>query len=203
MNHAVPERLLAVARELFARRGYDGTSVRAITTRARANLGAITYHFGSKRALYHKVIEAIAEPFGDLVAAAAAGPGPPLDRIEAIVRSFFAYMEAHPEMPGIMIREMASERPIPPPIARTMQRNVGSLSRVIAQGQSEGSIRPGEPFLLAMSVVAQPMHFALRVRLIERGLGLDLRNPEMRARIVAHALRVTRAMLASQPPAGP
>src|SRR5438034_543465 len=69
----VRDRLLAVARDLFALRGYDGTSVRDITRRARANLGAITYHFGSKEALYHEVIASRVEPLVARVILAAAG----------------------------------------------------------------------------------------------------------------------------------
>src|SRR3990172_4262842 len=114
----VRERLLSVSCELFARQGYDGTSVRDITRRARANLGAITYHFGSKEALYHEVIASRVEPLVELVARAAGLPGAPLDRVEAIVRTFLGYVAAHPEMPKLILRELAAERPLPPPPPR-------------------------------------------------------------------------------------
>ncbi len=45
------ERILDAAESLFAERGYDGTSLRAITARAGANLAAVNYHFNSKEAL--------------------------------------------------------------------------------------------------------------------------------------------------------
>jgi AcrR family transcriptional regulator len=45
-------RLLDAAESLFGQHGFEAASVRAITRRARANLGAITYHFGSKEELY-------------------------------------------------------------------------------------------------------------------------------------------------------
>ena len=50
------ERLLDAAENLFAANGLEGVSVRAITTRAQANLAAIGYHFGSKDALIQEVI---------------------------------------------------------------------------------------------------------------------------------------------------
>jgi len=49
---ATRERLLDAAEELFARKGYSGTSVREITTAAGSNLAAVNYHFGGKRNLY-------------------------------------------------------------------------------------------------------------------------------------------------------
>jgi TetR/AcrR family transcriptional regulator, regulator of cefoperazone and chloramphenicol sensitivity len=49
------ERLLAVAEQLFAERGYRAASVRDITTAARCNLAAVTYHFGGKASLYGEV----------------------------------------------------------------------------------------------------------------------------------------------------
>ncbi len=51
------QRILDVAEELFAKDGYHNTSLRAITTKAEANLAAVNYHFGSKEALMTAVIE--------------------------------------------------------------------------------------------------------------------------------------------------
>jgi len=41
---------------LFARRGFDAVSVRDIVRSARVNLGAVTYHFGGKEALFAAVV---------------------------------------------------------------------------------------------------------------------------------------------------
>lgn len=51
------QRLLDVAERLFALNGYQGTSLRAITTEAQANLAAVNYHFGSKEALLEAVLQ--------------------------------------------------------------------------------------------------------------------------------------------------
>jgi AcrR family transcriptional regulator len=42
------ERIMKAAERLFAERGYDGTSVRAIVAKARVNQAAINYHFDGK-----------------------------------------------------------------------------------------------------------------------------------------------------------
>jgi AcrR family transcriptional regulator len=51
------QRILDVAERLFARRGLDAVSVRDITRAARANLGAINYHFDTKRKLILAVFD--------------------------------------------------------------------------------------------------------------------------------------------------
>jgi AcrR family transcriptional regulator len=50
------ERILKAAERLFADRGYDGTSVRAIVSKARVNQAAINYHFEGKDGLYREVL---------------------------------------------------------------------------------------------------------------------------------------------------
>ena len=52
------ERILKAAERLFADRGYEETSIRAIVTKARVNQAAINYHFGGKEALYREVLRA-------------------------------------------------------------------------------------------------------------------------------------------------
>lgn len=49
------ERILDTAERLFAERGFDGTSLRAITSEAEVNLAAVNYHFRSKTDLVHEV----------------------------------------------------------------------------------------------------------------------------------------------------
>jgi len=50
-------RLLDVAEEMFAQKGYADTSMRALTGKAGANLAAVNYHFGSKEGLLQAVLE--------------------------------------------------------------------------------------------------------------------------------------------------
>jgi AcrR family transcriptional regulator len=50
------QKILDKAEYLFARDGYRGTSLRAITGRAKVNLASVNYHFGSKTALLESVI---------------------------------------------------------------------------------------------------------------------------------------------------
>ncbi len=51
------EHILNVAEELFAERGFDGTSVRDIAQQAGVNLAMISYYFGSKEKLLESLIE--------------------------------------------------------------------------------------------------------------------------------------------------
>ena len=49
-------RLLVAAGELFATRGFHGTTIREIAARAHVNVAAGHYHCGSKKALYLEVL---------------------------------------------------------------------------------------------------------------------------------------------------
>ncbi len=55
-------RLLDAVERLFAQRGFEGTSIRAVTREAGASLSAANYHFGSKEALIHAALARRIEP---------------------------------------------------------------------------------------------------------------------------------------------
>ena len=52
--------LVEAAGELFAEHGLEGTSIRAIAEKAKANVAAVNYHFGSKENLYTEVLRHVA-----------------------------------------------------------------------------------------------------------------------------------------------
>jgi AcrR family transcriptional regulator len=95
--------ILDAAEHLFAERGFRGTSIRAITDRAGANLAAVGYHFGSKAQLLTAVVLRVVEPIN---AAQSAGldrllartPDPSIaDLVEAFAGPLFDEMPAGDE----------------------------------------------------------------------------------------------------------
>ena len=193
-----PERLLAAGRVRFARHGYDGAAIRAITRDAHANLGAVTYHFGSKRALYEAVLEQVLAPLAERVEGAMRTPGGPLDRVEATVRAFFEHLQANPDIPLLMFQEVAAGGHAPPPVARVLGVVSGHLAALIREGQASGEVREGDPLLLGLSVVAQPVHLTFVRRVARDVVGLDQSDAGTRARVVEHAARFASAGLAAR-----
>lgn len=85
------DRLLTVAERLFAERGFNGVSVRALTAAAGVNLASVGYHFESKEGLIAAIFERRCRPMMQererLLALCAEGPGrPPL--LEQIIAAF-------------------------------------------------------------------------------------------------------------------
>ncbi|WP_281646881.1 TetR/AcrR family transcriptional regulator [Parendozoicomonas sp. Alg238-R29] len=70
------ERILDAAESLFAEKGFSETSLRTITSRAKVNLAAVNYHFGSKNVLIQAVFTRFLDPFAE-------GLGKRLDHIES------------------------------------------------------------------------------------------------------------------------
>ena len=192
-SRPVPDRLLAAAADLFARDGFDAVSVRQITSRAKANLGAITYHFGSKEALYHAVIDRVGAHLADRFVAISAEKGTPLERISRIVTMVLT--EPHLPAPSMILRELATDRPLPPPLVQMMQRNMGAMMALIREGQADGSIRAGDPSLLAMSVMAQPFLLRMVSRIPRDVAGVDRNDPDTQRKLVKHVVTtITRSL---------
>ena len=57
------QNILKAAIALFAERGYEGTSIRAIVAKARVNQAAINYHFKGKEGLYFEVLKVAFEGY--------------------------------------------------------------------------------------------------------------------------------------------
>ncbi|WP_240420707.1 TetR/AcrR family transcriptional regulator [Paenibacillus periandrae] len=79
-------RILLTAKELFAKQGFDGTSVRQICKEAGTNLGMISYYFGGK----DQIFEALFETFM------------PMDRVDKMV-------DAEKDDPEVELRNIMRE----------------------------------------------------------------------------------------------
>lgn len=88
-----PAQLLAIARRLFARKGYDKTSLRDIAEEAKITKAALYYHFPNKDALYEQVVIESMQGLLDLVQAAVADAKTPTERVRAFMAGSAQFLE--------------------------------------------------------------------------------------------------------------
>ena len=187
--------LIASGRRLFGQRGFDGASIRAITTHAGANLGAVTYHFGSKRGLYSAVLEEGLRPMADRVRAAAASGGTALDRMLRIVEAYFEHFETHPDLPHLLLQEVAAGKQPPPVVVEIIRGVRETIAGLQVEGERDGSVRAGNPVLTAISVVSQPIFLTLVAPMLRAMGPFDPADPEDRRQALEHVLAFVRAGL--------
>lgn len=89
-SEATRSALIAVARELFAERGYSAVGTEEIVQRARVTRGALYHHFRDKKDLFRAVHDQMeSELAGDLRRELVEGPtGDPMALLGAGVRAF-------------------------------------------------------------------------------------------------------------------
>jgi AcrR family transcriptional regulator len=102
-SDATRARLLAAARQLFAKRGYAATSLGDVVRRARVTKGAFYHHFASKEAIFLAVFE---DAERQLVEKAAAGARGKHAR-DRFLRGCIAFLEAtqDPSVQRIVLRD--------------------------------------------------------------------------------------------------
>ncbi|HEV2297325.1 MAG TPA: TetR/AcrR family transcriptional regulator [Candidatus Acidoferrales bacterium] len=83
-------KIIAVARRLFASRGYEGTSTEAVLDRSHVSRGALYHHFENKEALFAAVLEAVEVDITDATASVRANV---TDPVEALQRGFNRFLE--------------------------------------------------------------------------------------------------------------
>lgn len=185
-------RLVEAGRRLFASGGFEGTSVRALTREAGANLGAITYHFESKETLYQAVLEKVLGPVRDGIQELAGTPIPAPARLELFVRVMFHYQRERNDLPQFMAREIVLGDNPSPQALETVGTVVGALSKIMREGQEEGTLVQGDPVLMALTLLSQPIYLSLMPRFLKRE---DLREaglPQPRGSAEDHVLALLR-----------
>lgn len=193
------QRLLQAARKILAEKGFDGTSVRAVTEAAGANLGAVTYHFESKEKLYHAVLEEVLGPMREQAQLLKGLPFSPLQRLEFFIRGMFQHLSENPDIPRFMVQEIVLGREPAPPILEILRVVAPALAGIIQEGQHVGTVRDGDPVLMALSALSQPIYLSIMPPVLARE---DLKTagvPQPRISPEDHAVEfVLRGLAARQ-----
>src|SRR4051794_39147568 len=78
------EEILDEATQLFAERGYEGTSMADLAEKVGLRKASLFHHFASKEVLYAAVLERLVSRVAEAIAAVAVAPGSFRERIDTL-----------------------------------------------------------------------------------------------------------------------
>jgi AcrR family transcriptional regulator len=98
------EQLIDVGRRLFAERGFEGTSVEEIATKAGVSKPVVYEHFGGKEGLYAVVVDREMQQLLEMVTSALTG-GHPRELLEQAAFALLDYIEQSTDGFRILVRD--------------------------------------------------------------------------------------------------
>lgn len=195
---ATRDTILAAAAREFAARGYDGARVDRIARHARVNKAMIYYHFASKAGLYAAILRNLFEPAGQQARAIVTADRPPDEKLDALVAAIATRVFAHPELPPIMMREIAEgARHLDPQLLRGMSGLFQSVASVVEEGRRNGQFDEVDPLLVYFTLVGPLIMFLggapVREAMSRLHVAGNWHCPP--ATLLAHLQRVLRRLL--------
>jgi|SRR6185437_15006173 AcrR family transcriptional regulator len=173
-------RIVAAAREEFARRGFAGARVEQIARRAGVNKQLLFYYFHSKRGLFQAVLAQSAGELESALAQLATPSGGPLERLRLTLGAQFEFLARHPEIVALLGQGTRSGSGGGAAFAPAINR----LVVLLAEGQGLGQVRDDlDPHLTAAQALILMVGYLSMEAVIAtsaRPLGAD--EPSLRAR---------------------
>lgn len=133
---------MAAATELFARRGYESTSVQEIVRAAQVTKGAMYHWFDSKAELLNSIYRELLAEQTRRLETIAGGPGPVPERLREATLDLVDHICAHPEELTVWARSRHLLDDDQAAVARQERRNYHRIFRdLVAEGQRAGMVR--------------------------------------------------------------
>jgi TetR/AcrR family transcriptional regulator len=157
-------RILEAAMNVFSEVGFGSTRVDKIAKRAGVNKATIYYHIGNKETLYARVIHSVIGSIADAIAVGMQEARSPEERMRTYVRNIVRAIDNNPQMPPLMMREVASRgKNLPEVVAKDFIRIIGIVTAILDEGVERGIFIETDPFVLHMMVIGTVMFYKASV----------------------------------------
>lgn len=186
------QQLLAAARSLFAKHGYDAVSTRALAEAAQVNPAMISYYFDGKQGLYEAMLADTFQPLVARLGALLASSGDQPRPIRTFLDAYMRTLGANPWMPPLILREVVAEggRLRGWFIQQFASKGGGLLTQLIKREQEAGRLRADlDPTLASLSLVSLAVFPFVAMPVASEVFGMRVREDYLE-RLIAHTERL-------------
>ncbi len=155
------QRVLAAAQEQFAKHGFSGTSLAAISQQSGISEGLILYHFQNKRNLYQQVLETLADQYTEVLIHARDSAISPLEMMTQTLKASFNFWKQDFDYQRISLWAYleGEEKYIEKEAALT-----AGLAQSVVELQKQGLLDDSLSAPVLLTMIIGPIHYWLRYR---------------------------------------
>lgn len=204
------EDLLDTGEELFAKHGFDGTSVRMLAAKAHCNLALISYYFGSKEGLYEAILlrhferasHQIERNEQALIQQWPEFKTPVERRLASMLFGIAITMLDHPQMQKIICQEMitGSKRMVSA-LIKTEKSGTQELRRELDSLISSRIFKKIDPRLALLTLLAPLIYSLMATPVIKNVYGFKQIDEIYMRELCAHLIRTVIPSWLEQAPA--
>ena len=146
---ATRERILAIAADAFASKGYHATGIAELSEKTGVGRGSLYHHIRSKENLLYEISVSLVGDMVDTAAAIAASPLSAEQRLRLLAREQVRSVSEHRAGLTVSLHEARALTPEHrQKVIGLRRRYIQIWSDVMAEGAAEGSLRPVSPLIL-------------------------------------------------------
>ena len=200
------EHIMNVAIELFAEKGFDGSSIRDLAAKAEVNVAMVNYYFGSKDKLFEALVENKARFMrGKLDEIENNTKLSEIEKIDQIIESYVERLLSQPLFHRILYQEllMGERESMHKNIIGMFVKNTLTLRTIIEQGIRKKVFRKVDPELTMATIIGTinqvMLSKAMCIMLINREESFNpYTDVAFKNRLVKHLKNIIHASLLHQ-----
>ena len=197
------DHIIHIAIELFAEKGFEGTSIRELATKADVNVAMVNYYFGSKDKLFEAIVEKKASHMkGKLVELQANTTLTELQKIDVIIESYVDRLLSQPGYHRVIHQELLVKQRISlqDSIVKIFAGNTQIVKSIIEAGIKKKVFKKVDPELTMASIIGTINQVMLSksmcLMLIQKGDDFDpYTDKAFRKRLETHLKQMIHAYL--------
>ncbi len=184
-DHAIRERLLSCAIQLFTRKGYTATTVREIVTAASVTKPVLYYYFRNKEGIYLELLRSAFSEFDRLLDGYRNQPGSPKERLLELADQVFELFMKNIEVARLMYSIYYG----PPQGAPFFDFDTyhlkfqSTIKDLVTEGIRKKEFRRADPEDTTWAIVGV-VNVAMEVRLCHPEIAIDRKRLEKMLRLI-------------------
>jgi len=151
---ATKANIIKNAMMLFAKNGYDATTADEIAKACGVNKAMIFYYYKNKAGLYSAVMSHALEAIHEEVITMDKCCISPIADLEAFIKTYATYCDAHPYLPALILRELSdSGAHLPEMMFESLRKLFTLLSSILKEGERQGIFHNVTPMIIHFMIV--------------------------------------------------
>jgi len=201
------EQIIEAAIELFAQKGFEGTSIRDLATKAEVNVAMVNYYFGSKDKLFEALVELKAASARVTLEGLLRDKSlTSIEKIDRIIDSYIDRLFLNRRFHRVLHQEMIMNQreSLQESITTLLLPNSLAIKAIIEEGIEKGQFKSVDVTLTMVSLMGTINQLLLSkkycLKLLSKGDDyVPYDDPEFRERVSVHLKRLMRAHLLAEP----